>query len=189
MGISLTTIADPDIHVPPSQIIDTVNIYTVPSRQRKLSLRFLTWYVLKVDIQTAAHDSIEDAKYALLLYKEYLKYKEEGRFEEFMEEVFEEGQKIGFKPPHETRPSSPAVLPGMIPGSIITPESTPRKGHAIRTANWRERIGSPTPSIQSKESHPAPSQASSNGSGGRSQNSRRSRRGGQQSQQQQTQTQ
>jgi PAB-dependent poly(A)-specific ribonuclease subunit 2 len=74
--------------------MDTVNIYTIPGRQRKLSLRFLSWFLLKKDIQTQAHDSIEDAKYALLLYKLYLDFEEQNRFEDVMEDIFVEGQKV-----------------------------------------------------------------------------------------------
>lgn len=86
--------ADADIFVPPEQILDTVKIYTTPSRQRRLSLRFLAWFLLHTEIQTASHDSIEDAKYALMLYRAYLEYEREGRFEEIMEQIFEEGQRV-----------------------------------------------------------------------------------------------
>lgn len=84
----------PDIFVPPEQVMDTVNLYTLPGRQRKLSLRFLSWFLLKKDIQTHTHDSIEDARYALLLYKLYLKFEQDGRFEDLMEDIFYEGQKV-----------------------------------------------------------------------------------------------
>lgn len=83
-----------DIFVPPDQVMDTVNIYTIPGRQRKLSLRFLSWFLLKKDIQTHMHDSIEDAKYALLLYKLYLRFEEDDRFEDVMEDIFVEGQRL-----------------------------------------------------------------------------------------------
>ena len=73
--------------------MDTVNIYTIPGRQRKLSLRFLSWFLLKKDIQTSAHDSNEDARYALLLYKLYKEFEMDGRFEDVMEDIFNEGQK------------------------------------------------------------------------------------------------
>lgn len=50
--------------------------------------------MLQTEIQTTSHDSIEDAKYALMLYRAYLGFEEEGRFEEIMEQIFEEGQKV-----------------------------------------------------------------------------------------------
>ena len=74
--------------------MDTVNIYSVPGQRRKLSLRFLTWFLLKKDIQTHTHDSIEDSKYALLLYKLSQQFEEQGRFEDVMEDIFYEGQKV-----------------------------------------------------------------------------------------------
>lgn len=93
--MTIRTCADgPDIFVPPDQIIDTVKIYSSPSRQRRLSLRFLVWFLLETEIQTASHDSIEDAKYALMLYRAYLRFEEEGRFDEIMEQIFDEGQKV-----------------------------------------------------------------------------------------------
>lgn len=98
-----------DIFVPPEQVLDTVNLYTVPGRSRKLSLRFLTWFLLKTDIQTSEHDSIEDARHAYLLYKKYKHFEEEDRFEDVMEDIFAEGHKTGFKPRSEVdRPSTPA---------------------------------------------------------------------------------
>ncbi|WVQ83826.1 PAB-dependent poly(A)-specific ribonuclease subunit PAN2 [Cryptococcus sp. DSM 104549] len=90
-----------NIFVPPEQVMDTVLIYTIPGRQRKLSLRFLAWYLLHQDIQTTSHDSIEDAHYALLLCKLWMGYEQEGDgvFEMVMEDIFAEGRKYGFKPP------------------------------------------------------------------------------------------
>ncbi len=82
-----------DIHIPPTQIIDTVNIFRFKNRQRKLSLRFLAWCLLKEDIQTVTHDSVEDARTALALYKKYLEIKEKGNFEKVMEEIYEEGRR------------------------------------------------------------------------------------------------
>ena len=74
--------------------MDTVSIYTLPGRQRKLSLRFLTWFLLKKDIQTSMHDSIEDAKYALLLFRLYQRFVSEKRFDDVVEDIFHEGQKL-----------------------------------------------------------------------------------------------
>ncbi|KAK8846644.1 PAB-dependent poly(A)-specific ribonuclease subunit PAN2 [Kwoniella newhampshirensis] len=109
-----------NIFIPPEQVMDTVNIYTIPGRQRKLSLRFLAWYLLKKDIQTHSHDSIEDARFALLLFKLWRDYENEGEgvFENVMEDVFNEGHKVGFKPPNVLvdRPTSPANFPPLSKG-------------------------------------------------------------------------
>lgn len=40
-----------NIYVPPSQVIDTVDLFQSSSHPRKLSLRFLAWFLLKQDIQ------------------------------------------------------------------------------------------------------------------------------------------
>ncbi|THH31551.1 hypothetical protein EUX98_g2646 [Antrodiella citrinella] len=88
-----------DIYVPPDQIIDTVDLYFVPSRQRRLSLRFLTWFVLKENIQTDTHDSIEDALSALRLFKAYQQLESEDVFDQKLEELYKEGRAVNFKPP------------------------------------------------------------------------------------------
>jgi PAB-dependent poly(A)-specific ribonuclease subunit 2 len=81
-----------DIFVPPDQVIDTVDLYFIRARQRRLSLRFLTWYILKEDIQQETHDSIEDARSALLLYKAYQMFEEEHTFDEKLEELYRVGK-------------------------------------------------------------------------------------------------
>ena len=81
-----------DIFVPPEQVIDTVDLYFIKARQRRLSLKFLTWFVLGENIQTDTHDSIEDARSALRLYKAYHEFEEDGTFDEKLEELYREGK-------------------------------------------------------------------------------------------------
>jgi PAB-dependent poly(A)-specific ribonuclease subunit 2 len=50
-----------NIFVQSSQVIDTVDIYRIRG-QRKISLRYLSWYVLGKDIQSQSHDSVVDAQ-------------------------------------------------------------------------------------------------------------------------------
>lgn len=94
-----------NIYVPPSQIIDTVNIYHLPQRQRKLSLRFLAYAVLHASIQADTHDSIEDARTALQLYEHYQRLEAEGTWEDALEEIYREGKQTNFKAPVEPPPS------------------------------------------------------------------------------------
>ncbi|GJN87292.1 hypothetical protein Rhopal_000240-T1 [Rhodotorula paludigena] len=96
-----------NIYIPPSQIIDTVNIYHLPHRQRKLSLRFLAYAVLHSAIQADTHDSIEDARTALQLYEHYQRLEAEGTWEETLEEVYREGKQTNFKAPVEPPPPAP----------------------------------------------------------------------------------
>ncbi|SPO36298.1 related to PAN2 - component of Pab1p-stimulated poly(A) ribonuclease [Pseudozyma flocculosa] len=114
-----------NIHVPPSQVIDTVNLFHSALHWRKLSLRFLSWFLLKIDIQngganppaettsdvakasggagTAAiedgHDSIEDALAALRLFRMYEIFKRDGRLTDVMEDLYDHGRRLNWKPP------------------------------------------------------------------------------------------
>ena len=67
-----------NLFVPPNQIQDTVELWRLPS-QRKISLRFLACHLLNADIQDEIHDSIEDAKTALLLYRHYEEVNSQGK--------------------------------------------------------------------------------------------------------------
>lgn len=81
-----------DIFVPPEQVIDTVDLYFLRNRQRRLSLRFLSWFVLNEHIQTDTHDSVEDARSALNLYKAYTAFEEQGVFDQKLDEIYKEGK-------------------------------------------------------------------------------------------------
>mmetsp|Transcript_12249 Transcript_12249/g.16972 ORF Transcript_12249/g.16972 Transcript_12249/m.16972 type:complete len:491 (-) Transcript_12249:128-1600(-) len=85
-----------NIVVPQKQIIDTVDLYHLPN-SRKLNLRFLATHVLKLDIQGVTHDSIEDARTAMLLYARYQQLKSKGIFDQVLHELYEIGNKYGFK--------------------------------------------------------------------------------------------
>ncbi|KAJ3104577.1 poly(A)-specific ribonuclease [Phlyctochytrium planicorne] len=91
-----------NILIPQNQVIDTVDIFWIKERQRKLSLRFLSWSLLRSDIQKDTHDSVEDARTALLLYKKYLEFSEQGVFEDVLERIYEEGRAYNFRPPAAT---------------------------------------------------------------------------------------
>lgn len=93
-----------NIHVPPSQVIDTVDLYHSSTHPRKLSLRFLAWFLLKQDIQgpsnmAEGHDSIQDALAALKLYRLYQQFERENRLDDVLEDLYEAGRVHGWKPP------------------------------------------------------------------------------------------
>jgi PAB-dependent poly(A)-specific ribonuclease subunit 2 len=107
-------------------VIDTVDLYFIKERQRRISLRFLTWFILKQDIQLETHDSIEDARSALLLYKAYQELEEQRAFDDKLEELYRVGREHvraltsdgllstqlrvqNWKPPSATKASPPQM--------------------------------------------------------------------------------
>lgn len=85
-----------DIFVPADRVLDTVDIYFIQERQRRLSLRFLSYLVLKEEIQIDTHDSIEDARAALLLYQtaEEKKKSDPTALNDLIQWVYSEGKKL-----------------------------------------------------------------------------------------------
>ncbi|WFD40697.1 poly(A)-specific ribonuclease [Malassezia japonica] len=98
-----------NIYVPPSQVIDTVSLYHSAAHPRNLSLRFLSWFLLKRDIQSGlvkegdevheGHDSIEDADAALQLFRCYQGFEKDNRLEDVLEDLYEVGARVQWRPP------------------------------------------------------------------------------------------
>ncbi|KAJ5387689.1 hypothetical protein N7509_010230 [Penicillium cosmopolitanum] len=112
-----------NIKVPKSQTVDTQYLFFHPGKNRRLSLRYLAWAVFKEYIQEEpttetiqGHDSIEDARMAMRLWKKFQEYEDAGISAQMLEEIFREGQKLGFRPP--PRNGTAAVLSR--PGTAIT---------------------------------------------------------------------
>ncbi|KAI1777276.1 PAB-dependent poly(A)-specific ribonuclease subunit PAN2 [Hypoxylon cercidicola] len=140
-----------NIHVPKSQVIDTSDLFFIKERLRKLSLQFLAHTLLKEDIQQSTHDSIEDARTALKLYRRYQEFDEAGILETMLQEIYAKGVASNFKPPAKggagggvprtdtppvdgavgTGPTTPIRRPGGVLGSI-TPVSTPGRSLGSR---------------------------------------------------------
>lgn len=83
--------------VPPEQVIDTVYLFQSPNYKRKVSLRFLAWHFLGLNIQSETHDSVEDAKTALALYHKYKELETTGCAQEAIEELYKAGKDCGWK--------------------------------------------------------------------------------------------
>jgi PAB-dependent poly(A)-specific ribonuclease subunit 2 len=90
-----------NIHVPRTQVIDTVDLWFIKARARKLNLRFLAWLLLREDIQGGdAHDSVEDARTALHLWRKYEDVQANGRMEEMLEWIYKRGREVGYRAPN-----------------------------------------------------------------------------------------
>ncbi|KAF5324935.1 hypothetical protein D9611_004584 [Ephemerocybe angulata] len=116
-----------NIFVPPEQVIDTVDLYFVKSRQRRLSLRFLSWFILHQHIQTDNHDSIEDARSALSLYYAYQDLESEGMFDQKLDEIYKEGRQYNFKPPPlpgASPPLAPMQSPVLALAAAFNPQTS-----------------------------------------------------------------
>lgn len=160
-----------NVHIPPAQVIDTVNLFYLPSQRRKLSLRFLAWYLLKEDIQGGGgeegkgHDSVEDARTAIRLWR---KWEELGRDrgnrgrEKIVEDVYRVGRRWGFKPPPpmaRTTTGTTAISArkeAQGKGSVTPPMMGAGMFDAAASATLPSQTPTPTPLGSIAPLHPPP---------------------------------
>lgn len=129
-----------NIHVPRAQVIDTIDLFFVKARLRKLSLAFLAWYLLKEDIQLETHDSIEDARTALKLYRKWEEYQDAGILETILNDIYRTGRELNYKAPAAKkdgqvieRTETPPMLMASETGSVIPGKGTPMTGSGPTT--------------------------------------------------------
>lgn len=144
-----------NIHVPRAQVVDTVDLFFIRARQRRLSLRFLAWLLLREQIQKETHDSIEDARTALRLWRKYEEFIDAGIFDTMLNDVYSKGRELGFKAPSgDTNCNNNGGKAGALddkPSGRDTPESptgstgTGSMGAATTTSGSGEGGGLITP--------------------------------------------
>ncbi|KAG9242393.1 PAB-dependent poly(A)-specific ribonuclease subunit PAN2 [Calycina marina] len=88
-----------NIHIPKAQRIDTAELFWIKEQRRTLSLSFLAYLVLKEDIQVGTHDSIEDSRTALKLYKKHQEFTDAGILRSILNDIYGRGKELGFKVP------------------------------------------------------------------------------------------
>lgn len=121
-----------NMQVPKAQTVDTQYLFFHPAKNRRLSLRYLAWAVFKEYIQeetldaTEGHDSIEDARMALRLWKKFQEYEDAGIVAQILEEIFLQGFKLGFRPPPRNGISTPGAL--QRPGTAVSNAATNGSG-------------------------------------------------------------
>ncbi|KAF9875948.1 pab-dependent poly -specific ribonuclease subunit [Colletotrichum karsti] len=141
-----------NIHIPKSQVIDTIDLFFLKERLRKLSLAFLAWYLLKEDIQLETHDSIEDARTALKLYRKYLEFDDAGVLEPMLQDIYRAGRENGFKPPKREQNIQRLDTPPPVSSEAAAAPTTPLRAGQAPPGNgfgagstWTPGKGSPLP--------------------------------------------
>ncbi|CEM27187.1 unnamed protein product [Vitrella brassicaformis CCMP3155] len=85
-----------NILVPSHQIIDTVDLFYLPG-QRRLSLKFLAAHLLNTAIQQGTHDSVEDAKTALRIYRRWEELQASGLLHDVIRHLYGIGYQSNWK--------------------------------------------------------------------------------------------
>ncbi|VDL84733.1 unnamed protein product [Nippostrongylus brasiliensis] len=107
------------LKVPPVQMIDTVELFRVP-QQRLFSLQFLAWHLLSEKIQVGIHDSVEDARIALKLFRKWEELSKDGTLDSVLNSLYTTGKQMGWRVDHappskSTSPLSEAPTSGASP--------------------------------------------------------------------------
>lgn len=87
-----------NMYVPKEQVIDTVDLFLHRDYARRLRLAMLAELLLSEEVQTGNHDSIEDARTALRLWRKYQEFEDAGIVEQIINQAYRDAHKTDFKP-------------------------------------------------------------------------------------------
>ena len=120
-----------NLHVPKEQIIDTADLFL--QKDKRLKLALLAELLLREEVQTGNHDSIEDARTALRLWRKYQEFEDAGIVEQIVNKAYRDARKTNYVPRweyeaggSEKQKGKGGVVGGsadlMLMGGRITPE-------------------------------------------------------------------
>lgn len=87
-----------NIHVPTGQIIDTADLFLQRDNTRRLRLAMLAELLLREEVQTGNHDSIEDARTALRIWRKYQEFDDAGIVEQMINKAYRDARKTNWTP-------------------------------------------------------------------------------------------
>ena len=87
-----------NMHVPKEQIIDTADLFLQRDNPRRLRLAMLAELLLREEVQTGNHDSIEDARTALRIWRKYQEFDDAGVVEQMVNKVYRDARKTNYVP-------------------------------------------------------------------------------------------
>lgn len=122
-----------NMHVPREQIIDTADLFLQKDNARRLRLAMLAELLLREEVQTGSHDSIEDARTALRLWRKYQEYEDAGIGEHIINKAYRDARKTNYVPRWEYEAAISEKLKGkpgvggasadlVLLGGRVTPE-------------------------------------------------------------------
>ena len=133
-----------NMHVPKEQIVDTVALFRQRENKRRLRLALLAEILLREEVQTGNHDSIEDARTALRLWRKWQEFEDAGIVEQMVNQTYREASTTNFQPRweygmKEGGAGASTDLIGL--GGRVTPEVGMGPGSGTSTPARRGRYG------------------------------------------------
>ncbi|GMR42482.1 hypothetical protein PMAYCL1PPCAC_12677, partial [Pristionchus mayeri] len=126
-----------NIHVPSEQVRDTVQLFRLP-QQRLISLQFLAFHLLDLKIQESTHDSVEDARVSLQLFRKWQQLQEAGTLDSTIRWLYEEGKSTNWRLSSNSLPINSSRASPTTPTKEGTPgkeDSPPISDHSVTSSS------------------------------------------------------